>query len=82
MAREDITMVDMLNLQSIKKKLKVGMKDLSRAQNAKQEYDNEDEWMRNFLRIPETMDVPTYLSSRLNEKELETLRKLLKEGIL
>lgn len=82
MAREDITMVDMLNLQSIKKKLKVGMKDLNRAQKAKMEYDSEDEWMRNFLRIPNDMDVPTYLASRLNEKELETLRKLLKEGIL
>jgi hypothetical protein len=83
MAREDITMVDVLNLQSIKKKLKIGVKDINRANNVRQqEYATEEDWARALLRFPETMTLKEYLTKKLNEKEIVTFYKLLKEGVL
>lgn len=83
MAREDITMVDVLHLESIKKKLKIGMKDINRANNVRQqEYASEEDWARALLRFPETMTLKEYLERKLNDREIATFYKLLKEGVL
>jgi hypothetical protein len=79
---EELNMHDVINVQNIKKKLKISVKDIARAQNAAQEYDTEDEWMRVALKLPAGANVSEFIHSRLNEKEINTLQKFLKPGVL
>lgn len=79
---EELNMHDVMNVQSIKKKLKISVKDIARAQNTALEYDTEDEWMRIALKLPEGTNVSEYIRGRLNEKEITTLQKFLKPGVL
>lgn len=79
---EELNMHDVINIQSIKKKLKISVKDIARAQNSKQEYDTEDEWMRVALKLPAGTNVSEYIRGRLNEKEINTLQKFLKPGVI
>lgn len=79
---EPLDKSDVVNLNTIKKKLKVSLRDLARAQNSKQEYDTEDQWLRTLLKLPEDANIGEYLNSRLNEREINTMKKFLKPGIL
>lgn len=79
---EPLDKSDVVNLNTIKKKLKVSLRDLARAQNSKQEYDTEDQWLRTLLKVPEDTNISEYLNARLNEREINTMKKFLKPGIL
>lgn len=79
---EELNMHDVINVKNIKKKLKISIKDIARAQNTALEYDTEDEWMRTLLKLPAGTNVGDFIRGRLNEKEVKTLQKFLKPGVI
>lgn len=75
----DITMVDVVNFNNIKKKLKLGMGKLMSAQKWQKNNPDatEDDFMRHLLGLSADKDPKEYLQDRLNESELDSLNKFL-----
>lgn len=76
---DPITKIDALNLKSIQKKLKLGLKDFARGK--KVQFDDtltDDEKARVFLGIPDDQSTQQYLEEKLNAAELKTIRKFVK----
>lgn len=75
----DVTMVDVININNIKKKLKLGMPQLLGAQKwqKKNPDASEEDFMRQLLKISSDTDPKRYLEDRLSADELDTLNKFL-----
>ncbi len=81
--QDKITKIDALNLKSIQKKLKLSLIDRVRALGVQNDPDlSEDEKIRKFLNIPDEMTTTDYLHSKLNQSEIDTANKFLKNGLL
>lgn len=69
---------DVINLKTIKKKLGLSMRQLSRAQAINRDPNlSADEKARLFLQIPDGVDTNEFLEKRLSEREIVTIKKFV-----
>lgn len=73
---DDITMVDLDNLKSIKKKLKISPAKVMFVQRSKKL--TPEQKAKKVFNLPEETDLNTYLEENLSESEIETINKLIK----
>jgi len=77
--KDPLNQSDVINLKSIKKKLKLSMGKLGKAQSINRDESlTADEKIRKFLEIPEGVETNAYLEQRLNEREIVTIKKFVK----
>jgi len=69
---------DIVNLKAIKKKLKLSMGDVLKAQRlAKDPNVSPEDAARKLLKVPESISLNDYLAEKLNDREIETIKKLM-----
>lgn len=69
---------DITNLKTIRKKLKLGMADMIRAQKLQNDPNvTPEEAARKLLKVPDGVDLNDYLESRLTTSEIATIKKLM-----
>ncbi len=75
---DDITNSDIANLKAIRKKLKLSLGDLIKAQKLQANPKvTPEEAARKLLKVPANVDLNEFLESRLSYNEIETMKKLM-----
>lgn len=75
---DNITNSDIANLKTIRKKLKLSLGDLVKAQRLQANPNiTPEEAARKLLKVPEGVDLNEFLTSRLSYNEVETIKKLM-----
>lgn len=76
--QDKITKIDAMNLKLIQKKLNLPYKRLVQAHGLNQDTTlTQDEKVRILLGIPDDVETIAYLESKLNEREMVSIRKFV-----
>jgi len=77
--KDSITQGDVINLKNIKKKLRLPLSKFATGMKLQNDTTlTEEEKAHQFLSVPEGVTVRDYLEKKLNEREIETIRKFVK----
>jgi hypothetical protein len=78
--KDDLTMIDVMNLQAVRRKLKLSMFKLTSAEKARKKNPDlsDDDITCQLLGLKPGTDYNAYLKTKLSDGEMETLGKFLK----